>query len=141
MKLKVFICPRCGTGVFSRTQQDYRVCECYAIGVSGEPATPRLNVGSALASKVKMTEVDVRASVNALEDDWATMTDAFGVFPKGDAKLKNARPIKPNEIVQYIQTAQKVEGAEGDEDEGDEDVEAPGAGAGEAGEEEATVDE
>lgn len=126
MRVKVFVCPKCGSGVFARATGDFRTCTCYALGVSGTPETPSLSVGSAMAPKVKAVDLDLKTSTAKLEEDWQTMTDDFGLIPKEDSRLKQAKPLKQNELALFTQPKQQPtvgEGAAGeDEDEDGEDL-------------------
>lgn len=113
MRVKVFVCPKCGTGVFPRTTGDFRTCTCYALGVSGTPETPSLSVGSALAPKVKAIDLDLKTTAAKLTEDWQMMTDGFGLITKDDSRLKQAKPLKQNELALFTQPKQPPAGAEG----------------------------
>jgi hypothetical protein len=128
MRVKVFVCPKCESGIFTRTLKDFRPCTCNAMAVSGLPETPRLSAGARLAPKIKLTELNIKASPETLEEDWASMTDEFGFVPKGDARLKGAKAIKPDDLIRYAgsQEQTRPEGRDGeDAEDGDDDESGP----------------
>lgn len=92
------------------------------MGVTGGLETPRLSAGSALAPKIKIVDVGLKSSAEALLLDWEEMVDEFGLIDKSDARLKNARPLKVDELSEFIQTGvQTKEAGEGEEGEDLED--------------------
>ena len=121
MRVRVFICPKCQTGVFARTAKDFRTCTCFAMGITGTPEAPRISAGSALAPKIKVAELNFKASAETFQEDWENMVDEYGIIPKTDARLKTCRPLKPEELSAYVQASIQSKGpGEGGEDlEGD----------------------
>lgn len=133
MRIKVFICPKCQTGVYSRALKDFRTCTCSAMGVTGGPESPRLSAGSSLAPKIKVVEQNVKASAGSLEGDWLSMADEYGFIPKGDSRLKSPRTLKVDELTKFMGAKEDVkpENRE-DEDEDSEEGES-GEDSGESG--------
>ncbi|MBI3542861.1 MAG: hypothetical protein HY075_06265 [Deltaproteobacteria bacterium] len=132
MRVKVFICPKCQAGVFSRALKDFRTCSCSAMGITGGPEEPHISAGSSLAPKIKIVELNLKASADTLEGDWSSMTDEFGFVPKGDSRIKSSRAIKADELGKYLGTKEETK----PERSGDEDEEGEGEEAEEAAAEE-----
>lgn len=75
-----------------------------------------------MAPKIKAVDLDLKTTVAKLEEDWQMMTDAFGLIPKEDSRLKQAKPLKQNELALFTQPKQQpVTGDEaaGEDEEGE----------------------
>lgn len=124
MRVRVFVCPKCESGIFPRTPRDFRPCSCNAMAVAGPTETPKLSAGTKLAPKIKVLDMNLKVSEKELEEDWEMMVDEFGHIEKGDSKLKAAKPIKPEDLTRYLGTQEETRpenSEEGDELDDDED--------------------
>ena len=105
MKVKVFVCPKCGTGVYLRAEGDFRSCNCYAMAVGGTPTQPKISTAAALAPRIEIADLNLKTTEAELMEDWSNMGEEFGIIKAGDKSIAKRRKMTSSEMTDYLPAA------------------------------------
>jgi hypothetical protein len=89
MRVKAIECKTCGDKIYSRTEGDFRECECGLINVEGGQVHFKYEVKDNAPHEKLFISLD--CSVADLYNDWQDMTDFYGLIKAKDVHTKNIK--------------------------------------------------
>lgn len=78
MRIKAIVCEGCGDTVYSRTEEDWRECNCGAVSTTGGQAYTKYEMHEKTSYKKVIINVDTSAEI--LYNDWKDMLDVYGLI-------------------------------------------------------------
>lgn len=93
MKMTALKCLKCGDIVYSRANHDCHFCSCRAVMVDAGPGYGR--AGGEMKN-MESVQIEVKATVEDLYNDWAYGKDKFGIIKGKNPMERIKEKIKRN---------------------------------------------
>lgn len=97
MKVQAYRCPRCNEILYSRANHDFRYCPCDNMFVDGGQQSPRC--GWMQGHPAEKMEIEVKADIHQLYDDWNYAHDKFGRISNTDIQTPDNGPSVDSSVV------------------------------------------